>query len=281
MSDDNEQMPSRGFAKLDSGIVDSTLWMKPHDALRVWIALLAKSDSYGVVRIAAPALAHQCFLKPERLAQIMSEFCSPDPDSRTPDHDGRRLQAIEGGWLILNYLRYRDMMQRKAASHAERQAKYREKIKVRDARVTVRVTGDTEADSREQIAESRSKRTTLPKATALAEMEFDVIWSVCAKKVGKAKAKKAYLRLRKAGQLPDATVVRDALQRLQLTEQWTKQGRQYQPHLEAWLNRGGWDDEIPKTNGSGKVQSNLAGLDADRIAKYSTGGTVIDNSELE
>jgi hypothetical protein len=112
-------------------------------------------------------------------------------------------------------------------------------------------------------------------------MEFAVIWSVCAKKVGKAKAKKAYLRLRKAGQLPDATVIRDSLQRLQLTEQWTKQGRQYQPHLEAWLNRGGWDDEIPKTNGGGKAQSNLAGLDADRIAKYSTGGTVIDNSELE
>lgn len=36
-----------------------------------------------------------------------------------------------------------------------------------------------------------------------------------------------------------------------------------------------------KPTGQGKAQSNLAGLDADRIAKYSTGGTVINNSELE
>ena len=155
MSDNDKEMPSRGFAKLDSGIVDSTIWMKPHDALRVWIALLAKSDSYGIVRIASPALAHQCFVTPERLDEIMRDFCSPDADSRSPDHDGCRLQRIEGGWLIVNYLKYRDMMQRKAASHAERQAKYREKLKQRDARVTRTVTRDTEADSRKQRAEEQ------------------------------------------------------------------------------------------------------------------------------
>lgn len=50
--------------------------------------------------------------------------------------------------------------------------------------------------------------------------------------------------------------------------------------LVNWLNRGVNSGTATKT-GSGKAQSNLAGLDADRIAKYSTGGTVIDNSELE
>ena len=255
MDNETKDIPSRGFAKLASGIVDSTIWMKPHDALRVWIALLAKSDSYGIVRIASPALAHQCFVTPERLDAIMHDFCSPDPDSRSPDHDGCRLQRIEGGWLIVNYLKYRDMMQRKAASHAERQAKYREKIKARDARVTRRVTGDTEADSRGREQSSRGKDTTLPEAAASGEREFDSLWSVCAKKVGKARARKAYLRLRKAGTMPEASTVTAALVRLQQTEQWTKRGRQYQPHLEAWLNRGGWDDEIPKTNGGGECSA--------------------------
>lgn len=257
MDNDTKDIPSRGFAKLDSGIVDSTIWMKPHDALRVWIALLAKSDSYGIVRIASPALAHQCFVTPERLDEIMADFCAPDRDSRSPDHDGCRLQRIDGGWLIVNYLKYRDMMQRKAASHAERQAKYREKVKMRDARVTCRVTRDTEADSRgrEQIADKQRQETTLPKADASGEVEFDSLWLTCTKKVGKARARKAYLRLRKAGAMPPLAQITDALTRLQATEQWTKNGRQYQPHLESWLNRGGWDDEIPKTNGSGSPSS--------------------------
>ena len=161
---DEKDIPSRGFAKLDVGIVDSTLWMKPHDALRVWIALLAKCDSYGIVRAAAPALAHLCFVTLERFEEIIEEFAAPDKHSRTPDNEGRRLQKIEGGWLILNYLRYRDMMQRKIASHAERQAKYREKVKTRDARVTRTVTRDAEADSRgrEQRAEEKPPTPSAP-----------------------------------------------------------------------------------------------------------------------
>lgn len=109
--------------------------------------------------------------------------------------------------------------------------------------------GEREGETEKR--ESRGKATALPKPAALGEVEFDGLWAVCAKKVGKARARKAYLRLRKAGQLPELERIRNALMRLQQTEQWTKQGRQYQPHLEAWLNRGGWDDEIPKTNGDG------------------------------
>ncbi len=164
---DEKDAPSRGFAKLDVGIVDSTMWMKPHDALRVWICLLAKCDSYGIVRAAAPALAHLCFVTLDRFEEIIEELAAPDKHSRTPDNEGRRLQKIEGGWLILNYLRYRDMMQRKAASHAERQAKYRDKVKERDARVTRTVTRDTEADSRGREKRAEEEKTPTPSAPLL------------------------------------------------------------------------------------------------------------------
>jgi hypothetical protein len=33
---------------------------------------------------------------------------APDPDSRTPDNDGRRIEKVDGGWLILNYKAYRE-----------------------------------------------------------------------------------------------------------------------------------------------------------------------------
>ena len=149
-------MPSRGFAKLDSGIVDSTLWMKDHDVLRVWIALLAKCDAYGIVRASAPAMAHLCMVTLERYNTIIGELCGPDPYSRSSSDDGRRLSVIEGGWCITNYLKYRDLMQRKAMSHAERQAKYRQKIKERDAMVTRTVTRDTEAEAEAKEKEKKA-----------------------------------------------------------------------------------------------------------------------------
>lgn len=290
MENDAKDMPSRGFAKLDSGICDSSVWMKPHDALRVWIALLAKSDSYGIVRVSAPALAHQCFVTPERLAEIMADFCAPDPDSRTPKDDGRRLQAIEGGWLIINYLLYRDMMQRKAASHAERQAKYREKMKRRDAMVTARVTRDTEADSRgrEQKSRSRGKKNPAQASPAPVVLTPELGWEML--QSGCPQAANALI----ISPLPKWFEHRRK-KRWALSVSWWEDQvahlAKMQPQDAAAsleftcrsLYQGLVDKKAPQVGRSGaqKSQANLAGLDAERIAKYSTGGTVIDNSELE
>lgn len=115
---------SRGFAKLDIGIVDSTIWCMSHEHLRVWIAMLAKADASGLVRVAAPMMAHLCLIDLDRFLQIASDLCAPDEYSRTPDNDGRRLESVNGGWIVLNYRLYRDSGTR-SASNAERQAKYR------------------------------------------------------------------------------------------------------------------------------------------------------------
>ncbi|MDD5000130.1 MAG: hypothetical protein PHO55_03990 [Thiomonas arsenitoxydans] len=55
---------------------------------------------------------------------------SPDPDSRSPEHDGRRVEKIEGGWLILNYKKYRQYTPRGGdpdSPGAIRTRKWREK----------------------------------------------------------------------------------------------------------------------------------------------------------
>lgn len=96
------------FAKLDSGIVNSTIWVQPHDVLRVWIWFLSQCDARGVIRAAAPAISLACMVPVERMREILHLLESPDEDSRTPDHDGRRIERIEGGWRILNYGKYRE-----------------------------------------------------------------------------------------------------------------------------------------------------------------------------
>lgn len=119
------------FTKMDSGIVDSSIWAKSDKALRVWIALMAKSDAYGYVRIARPALAILCMVERDELDVILEELLAPDPDSRTVEDVGR-LEARPGGFLIVNYVYYREMLTGRKASAAVKQRRYRERLKERD-----------------------------------------------------------------------------------------------------------------------------------------------------
>jgi len=129
-----------GFVKLDCGIVDSTVWAEPDDVFRAWIALLAKADSYGIVRASIPALAVLCKTTPQRMVEIMEVFKSPDPYSRTSDDEGRRVREVDGGWLLINFVKHREITQGKPGSHAERQRRYRERIAERDASLASPVT---------------------------------------------------------------------------------------------------------------------------------------------
>lgn len=98
----------RWFAKLDSGIVDSTLWMQPDDVLRVWVAMMAKANASGYVRASVPSMAHLCRMPIQRLEEILDVLLSPDPYSRTPTDEGRRIRVVDGGWQLINYLSYRN-----------------------------------------------------------------------------------------------------------------------------------------------------------------------------
>ncbi len=191
-SQDARALPSRGFAKLDSGIVDSSLWMLDHDALRVWVYLLAKVDALGILRASVPAMAHACRLSLERFEEIMQGFEAPDAYSRSAENEGRRVQRIEGGWVLLNYLRYRELSQRKAGSHAERQARYYKRRKERDDLTGTTVTPDAspvtpdaptspvtqkQMQMQMQMQKERKREGSLPLPGPLDSEEFRRAWA--------------------------------------------------------------------------------------------------------
>lgn len=81
---------------------------------------------------------------------------SPDPFSRTKDHQGIRIQEMDGGWLIINGEKYRNMMSLDERREYQRlkQRQYRSKDRLQK-RVSCLQTGqqlthtdtDTEADT--------------------------------------------------------------------------------------------------------------------------------------
>ena len=107
-----------GWTKLFSSIVTSSVWCEDHATVRVWVAMLAVGDADGIVEGSLPGFANLARVTVEEMRAAVDKLSSPDPDSRTPDHEGRRIEAIEGGWRILNHGRYREKAQAKEGSRA-------------------------------------------------------------------------------------------------------------------------------------------------------------------
>lgn len=134
------------FVKLDKGILTSTLWPdvparevfitamlmaepfeleQPIEALRVRaiepLGFTVPKGWYGFVAAAGIGIIRAAMVDTEEGLLALERLASPDPESRTPDFEGRRMVRIPGGYLVLNYDRYRE----KDHSTAERSRRYR------------------------------------------------------------------------------------------------------------------------------------------------------------
>lgn len=144
-----------GFTKLDAEIVTSSIWAESSDTLRVWIYLLAKMDQFSEVHVTIPAMAMQCGLKVEEVKAIIDKFSLPDPDSRSQDFEGRRIEIIRDPEFIIKVLNGQKYRARDY-TNAERQQRYRDRH--RNVTVTEDNSEVTGCNTR-QKAEDRSQKT--------------------------------------------------------------------------------------------------------------------------
>ena len=97
------------FTKLFSSITESTIWCESPETKVVWITMLAKSDQYGRVFTSIPGLAKLAGVSVNATRAAIHLFLEPDADSRTKDHEGRRICEIDGGYGLLNHEKYREI----------------------------------------------------------------------------------------------------------------------------------------------------------------------------
>ena len=136
------------FVKLDCGILNSTLWLE-RECREVFITALLMAEPlelkeeaaqievdslketgwvvpagwYGFVPAAGVGIIARAGLEKSVGIEALRKLGSPESDSRTPDFDGRRLVRIDGGYLILNFMRYRE----RDYTTAERSRRYRQR----------------------------------------------------------------------------------------------------------------------------------------------------------
>ena len=126
------------YTKLFNSIITSTIWSEDDKTRIVWITMLAIADKNGEVQGSIPGLARIAGVGVEDCRASINKFLSPDPDSRTKDDEGRRIEEIEGGWALLNHRKYREMATDadRAEQAAIRQQRARDKKKRNIPKVT-------------------------------------------------------------------------------------------------------------------------------------------------
>ncbi len=160
------------YNKIFTKILDSSIWLEDNATRIVWITLIAAMDEDGYAHFSAIRnLANRAQVSMEDAEKAVEVLLNPDPDSANPDHDGRRIERVPGGFYILNSKKHRDMVTRvvQREQTRERVKKHRAKKKG-NATVTQgneKLTpseADTEAEAKIKTGDisSKSPRVVVP-----------------------------------------------------------------------------------------------------------------------
>lgn len=98
------------FTKLFSVILDSSIWGESDPVRIVWMTMLAMVGPDGIVRASPGGLAHRARVSPDNCKKALDLFSAPDVESKDQSYGGRRIQWVDGGWLLLNYKKYRELI---------------------------------------------------------------------------------------------------------------------------------------------------------------------------
>lgn len=229
------------YAKIFAQIYDGTLCTNgPWEALVTFQQLLILADQEGGVDMTIPAIARRTTIPREILERGIEALMLPDPESRTPTEEGRRIIPLSNGrswgWRVVNYEKYRQIKREQDRRDYHRDYYHQRKAKALNA---------TQHDSTSQpIAEAEAKTETTPKAPKGAGVEgFAEFWKTYPKKVGKDAAEKAWDRKVKTPETIKAIL--EAVKTQASSDAWKKEGGQFVPNPATWLNAGRWKDEMP------------------------------------
>jgi hypothetical protein len=219
------------YTKLFGKILDSSIWLEPDPTRLVWITLLAAMDEDGFAHFSAiQNLADRAKVSLEATQAALETFQTPDPNSANPANEGRRIERVPGGWMILNAAYYRELFSRAVS---------RERTRERVARFRAKSNGLSTVTS------------TLPPVSPVYVFEytseFESFWNIYPVRKAKGQAYKAWQKLNPDSAMQAAFSLAIESQK-QERAALSKSG-QFVPEWKyagTWLNGKCWLDEPMK-----------------------------------
>lgn len=257
-----------GFTKLFQEILSSSIWNEDDKTRIVWVTLLAACNQGGVVRASVGGLAHQARVSRDDCFRALEKLSSPDEDSRSEEWDGRRIGKIDGGFLILNYARYRD--RRSEDERREYMREYMRKYRKQNVNNSKQskpglAYAEAEAEAEKELFPETAPRPApskpLPDTGAFTASprrkehpKFPEFWDAYGYKVKRGEAVKPFTNATARADV--ATIIEEA--------RWHAQNdKGIRPYPASWLNADGWLDSheviAKKGRGNGRVNQRVAG----------------------
>jgi uncharacterized phage protein (TIGR02220 family) len=118
------------WTPLWSKVVDSSIWMEDKNTRILFVTMLAIKDRDHVVRYSAFELSRKANLTEQEVMDALEVLKQPDTRRLEPqEFEGRRIERVKDGWLMLNGEKYRKAIQELYRREYKRtkQAEYREK----------------------------------------------------------------------------------------------------------------------------------------------------------
>jgi hypothetical protein len=141
-----------GFSKLHSSIATSSLMALPVATRWLWTFLLSQANAQGIVEGSVSGLAVAAHISLEECEAGIAAFLAPDKYSRTKDREGRRLVALDDGWQIVSYQKWRDKLS------ADERREYK-RLHEQTRRDRQHAKGTTAADQAPEPPPAKSDRT--------------------------------------------------------------------------------------------------------------------------
>ncbi len=101
------------YLRLFANILDSSLMKEDAETRWLFITMLIIADENldGTIDMPVFRLAARAALTEEATRRALDRLMQPDPDSRSPENDGRRIEPLgdHRGWRIVTWEKHREI----------------------------------------------------------------------------------------------------------------------------------------------------------------------------
>jgi hypothetical protein len=251
------------YGKLFEQMFDGSLVISGWEAIVTFQQMIILSDADGLVDMTPHAISARTTIPLEIILKGLSELEKPDPDSRTPGEEGRRIVKLSTsrswGWRIVNHQQYRDMR-----SSSDRAAYYRNYRATKRNSAQLHATAnvlhateitntdtDTDTDT-EYMCASPAASTPKPRRSQIKSTKwisdaqricFDEFWASYWRRVNRQQAERSYAKLITTHNQHAAVIAGVRAQ----SETMMSRDVETRPHASTWLNNRRWEDEMDTT----------------------------------
>lgn len=173
------------YGKIFDSIYDGTL-AEDWRALVTFQQLIVLCDADGIVDMTPYTISKRTGIPIEHIEAGLRVLENPDPYSRTPDEDGKRIQLLDPdnrpwGWYIVNHAKYRGYHDADAIRVQNRERKRKQRERERDSLDTSRNVTDCHTSSRHTDTDTDTKQspseTVEPAGSLPTKSDIETLWA--------------------------------------------------------------------------------------------------------